>query len=69
MTSPPPARPRTGVASLSPQVLRAASLIDREELLIDHLRLVSNTLLRREIELELCGIRSELRLLGFAGRS
>jgi len=43
--------------------------MEREELLIDHLRLVSNTLLRREIELELCEIRRELRLLGFAGAS
>ena len=65
-----PVRSRTGTESLPPpEVVRAAGLIVREELMIEHLRSVSNALLRREIERELCEIRRELRLLGFPGVS
>jgi hypothetical protein len=69
MISPPPDGPTSKTVSLAPQeVVRAASLlIEREELLIEHLRSVRNALLRREIEAELCEIRRDLRILGFPG--
>jgi hypothetical protein len=68
MTTPPPDGPTSRTVSLAPpEVIRAASLIEREELLIEHLRSVRNALLRREIEAELCEIRRDLRILGFPG--
>jgi hypothetical protein len=68
MTTPPPDGPTSRTVSLAPpEVIRAASLIEREELLIEHLRSVRNALLRREIEAELCEVRRELRILGFPG--
>jgi hypothetical protein len=47
--------------------IRAATLIEREELLIEQVRFVSETSYRRrqEIELELSDIRRSLERLGF----
>jgi hypothetical protein len=49
------------------EVMRAAALIEREETLVDELRLVHEASYRRrqEIELELSDIRRDLELLGF----
>ena len=48
--------------------MRAAALIEREETLVDELRLVDGASYRRrqEIELELSKIRRDLELLGSA---
>ncbi len=47
--------------------IRAAALIEREEMLVDELRLVDEASyrLRQEIELELSDIHRDLELLGF----
>ena len=51
--------------------MRAAALIEREEMLIDEIRFVSEASYRRrqEIEVELSGIRRELERLGFRART
>lgn len=47
--------------------MRAAALVEREEMLIDEFRLVGEASYRRRLELdvELGAIRSELERLGF----
>jgi hypothetical protein len=46
--------------------MRAAALIDREEMLVDEIRFVDASIRRRqEIDLELSDIRRDLELLGF----
>jgi hypothetical protein len=62
--------PRRAFAPPSDAV-RAAALLDREELLIEQVRCVSEASYRRreEIELELCDIRRELERLGFQSRA
>ena len=47
--------------------MRAAGLVEREELLIEEARFVCDSSYRRrqEIELELSDVRRELKLLGF----
>jgi hypothetical protein len=65
MTSPQPN------ASFPSYAVRGAVLHEREDLLIDQLRFVSDTSYRRreQIELELCDIRRELERLGFQSRA
>jgi len=47
--------------------MRAAALIDREEMLVDEIRFVdeASIRLRQEIDRELSNIRRDLELLGF----
>jgi hypothetical protein len=47
--------------------MRAAALIDREEMLVDEIRFVDEASIRRrqDIDLELSDIRRDLELLGF----
>jgi hypothetical protein len=51
--------------------VRAAALLDRQELLIEQVRFMSEASYRRrqEIDLELCDIRRELGRLGFQSRA
>jgi hypothetical protein len=51
--------------------MRAAALIEREEMLIDEIRFVSEASYRRrqEIEVELSDIRRELERLGLRART
>ena len=50
-----------------PDAMRAAALIDREEMLVDEIRFVDEASIRRrqDIDLELSDIRRDLELLGF----
>jgi hypothetical protein len=47
------------------EMVRAAALIEREELLNDELRFVNEVSRRQEMEAELSEIRRGLQLLGF----
>ena len=57
---------RTSCAPLS-DAMRAAALIDREEMLVDEIRFVDEASIRwrQDIDLELSDIRRDLELLGF----
>jgi len=48
------------------EMLRAAALFEREELLNDELRFVKEVWRRQEMEVELSAIRRGLQLLGFS---
>jgi hypothetical protein len=51
------------------EMVRAAALIEREELLNDELRFVNEVSRRQEMEAELSEIRRGLQLLGFSTAS
>jgi hypothetical protein len=61
----PPAKRKANVSALRTDVMRAAGLLEREELVIGELRFAREASRQEVLEMELSEIRRELRLLGF----
>jgi len=65
MRLPPAKRRRANVSALRTDVMRAAALLAREEVVVARLRFAREASPREELAAELIAIRRELRLLGF----
>ena len=65
MRLPPAKRRRANVSALRTDVIRAAGLLEREEVVIGRLRFAREASGREALEAKLSEIRRELRLLGF----
>jgi hypothetical protein len=65
MSAPPPKHRTANVSALRTDVMRASSLLEREELVIGQLRFAREASRREALETELSAIHHELRLLGF----
>jgi hypothetical protein len=65
MSLPPIKHRRANVSALRTDVMRAAGLLEREELIDGQLRFAPEASRREALETELSKIRRELRLLGF----